>query len=162
MAVGDYFLKLEGIEGESADDKHKKEIDIQSFSWGASNSGTMAMGGGGGAGKVTFQDIHFTKNVDKSSPNLLKYCATGKHITKGTLTVRKAGDKQQEYYKVNLTDVMISSYQAGGHGGDPAVTDSFSLNFAKIEFEYFPQNEKGGLEGRVAGGWDLKANKVVG
>jgi type VI secretion system secreted protein Hcp len=160
MAVTDYFLKLDGIEGESQDDKHKKEIDVLSFSWGASNSGSMAAGGGGGTGKSSFQDFHFTKGADKASPNLFQSCASGKHIPKAVLTVRKAGEKQQEYYKITLSDVLVSSYQAGGHGGDGAVPESFSLNYSKIEFEYAPQKKDGTLEGKVYGKWDVKANKV--
>jgi type VI secretion system secreted protein Hcp len=160
MAQSDYFLKIDGIEGESKDDKHKKEIDLQSFSWGVNNSGSMAVGGGGGTGKSSFQDFHFTKLVEKSSPNLMQACATGKHIPKAVLTVRKAGEKQQEYYKITLSDVLISSWQNGGHGGDGTVPESFSLNFSKIEFEYKPQDSKGGLEGSLFGKWDVKANKT--
>ena len=67
-AASDYFLKIDGIDGESTDDRHKGEIDIQSFSWGVSNSGSMSSGSGGGAGKASFQDIHFTRQLDKASP----------------------------------------------------------------------------------------------
>ena len=52
MAV-DYFLNLGTVEGESADHKHKGEIDLQSWSFGATNAGSFSMGGGGGAGKVS-------------------------------------------------------------------------------------------------------------
>ena len=34
MAAVDYFLKFDGIKGESADVKHKDEIDVESWSWG--------------------------------------------------------------------------------------------------------------------------------
>ena len=165
MAVADYFLKLEGIKGESSDSKHKDEIEIESFSWGATNSGSFAHapGAGGGTGKVSFQDIHLTKVVDKASVDLLLFCASGKHLKEANLTVRKAGEDQQEYYKVKLTDVLISSYQSGGSGGGSNLipTDQFSLNFAKIEFSYSPQDAKGKLASPSRSGWDLKANKKV-
>jgi len=165
MAVTDFFLKLDGIKGESTDAKHKDELDIDSFSWGAVNSGSFsqATGKGGGTGKVSFQDVHFTKKTDKSSTDLMLHCASGKHIGKAQLTVRKAGEDQQEYYKVLLTDVLVSSYQSGGHGGsgDVIPTDQFSLNFAKIEFSYSPQDAKGKLASQSKSGWDLKANKKV-
>ena len=164
MATKDYFLKLDGIKGESTDSKHKGEIEIESFSWGETNTGSFssAPGAGGGTGKVSFQDLHLTKLADISSTNLMYHCASGKHITEATLTVRKAGEQQQEYYKVKLSDVLVSSYQSGGHsGGELIPTDQFSLNFAKIQFEYYPQDAKGKLGSPEKAGWDLKANKKV-
>ena len=87
MAI-DMFLKIEGVEGESTDKSHQGEIDILSWSWGMSQSGTTHMGGGGGSGKVSVQDLSLTKYIDKSSTVLLTHCATGKHIPKAVLTVR--------------------------------------------------------------------------
>src|SRR5262245_54497218 len=143
----DYYLKIDGIEGESEDDKHKGAIELQSFSWGETQQGTMAFGGGGGAGKVQFQDIHCASHTSKASPKLAIACATGQHIPKVVLTVRKAGGNQEDYYKVTLTDVLVSSYQSGGSEGANAVPmDQFSLNFATIEFEYKPQKNDGSLE----------------
>ena len=90
MAV-DIFLKIKGIEGESKDASHKGDIDILGFSWSGSQSGTMHGGGGGGSGKVSVQDVSFSKYVDKASPNLIAYLCSGKHVTEATLIVRKAG-----------------------------------------------------------------------
>ena len=161
MAAVDYFLKIDGIEGESADDKHKGEIDIQSFSFGVANSGSHAGGGGGGSGKSSFQDLHFTTHVSKASPKLFLACATGEHIKKAVLTVRKAGKDQQEYMKVTLEDLLVSSYQDGGHEGSVFPSDQFALNFAKIEFDYKEQKSDGTLGGSVKTGYDVKANKKV-
>src|SRR6266542_976170 len=97
MAAVDFFLKLEGVDGESADSKHKGEIDVESWSWGESQSGTHGAGGGGGAGKVSMQDFHFVMKVNKASPKLMLACATGQHIKEATLTCRKAGKDQQEF-----------------------------------------------------------------
>src|SRR5262252_6314875 len=116
MAAVDYFLKIEGIDGESFDSKHKGEIDIHSWSWGATQQGAHAAQGGGGAGKVSMQDFHFTMNVNKATPKLMLACASGEHIPKAVLTCRKAGKEQQEYLKVTLTDLLISSFQTGGRG----------------------------------------------
>ena len=71
MAQVDYFLKIEGVDGESTDDKHKGEIELESFSWGETQRGTAGHGGGSGAGKVMPQDFNFVKKVDKASPVLL-------------------------------------------------------------------------------------------
>ena len=160
--ASDYLLKIDGIKGESTDSKHKDEIEIESFSWGASNPGSFASASGGGAGKVNFQDVHFTSRVNVASPNLMLACATGQHIKSAILTVRKAGKEQQEYYIVKLSDMLVSSYQSGGSEGSNALpVDQFALNFAKIEFEYKSQKPDGTLGAPVKGGYDLKANKKI-
>src|SRR2546422_10518761 len=114
MALVDYFLKIDGAPGESADAKHKDEIQVLSFSFGESQAGTMAFGGGGGAGKVHMQDFHFMMNVNKASPKLFLACATGDHIPKAVLTGRKAGKDQQDYLKVTFTDLLVSSFHTNG------------------------------------------------
>lgn len=159
MANVDYFLKIKDIEGESGDGQHKNEIDIESWSWGESNSGSQAYGGGGGAGKVSMNDFSFTMRVNKASPKLLLACANGSHIKEALLTCRKAGKEQQEYLKVKFTDLLVSSFQTGGSAGDVVPVDQISLNFAKIEYEYYPQKPDGTLDAKVPVHWDLKQNK---
>ena len=160
MAAVDYFLKIDGVKGESKADKHKDEIDIESFSWGATQSGTFALGGGGGAGKVSMQDFHFTMPVNKASPALFLCCAQGDHVKNAVLTCRKAGKEQQEFMKVTMSDILVSSFQTGGHGsGDVVPTDQISLNFAKIEVEYKEQDASGKLTGSVKKWFDLKQVK---
>lgn len=162
MASVDYFLKIDGIDGESMDAKHKAEIQIESFSWGATQGGSHSSGGGGGAGKVSMQDFHFVMKVNKASPKLMLSCATGEHIKKAVLIARKAGKDQQEYMKVTFSDILVSSFQTGGSGhGDVMPTDQISLNFAKIEFEYKEQKPDGSLGGAIKAGYDLKLNKTV-
>jgi type VI secretion system secreted protein Hcp len=162
MALFDAFLKIDGIEGESADAKHKGEIDLHSFSWGESNAGTFSVGGGGGAGKVSMQDLHFTMHINKASPKLFLACASGEHIKKATLTCRKAGKDQQEFLKYDLSDILIASYQTGGSsGGSEVPMDQISLNFSKIEMGYKEQKADGTLGGEVKAGWDVKGNKKV-
>ena len=154
----DAFLKIDGIKGESADSKHKGEIDIMSFSWGASQTGVSATGGGGGAGKVHFQDIHFVKKSDASSPLLMLHCAQGAHIKEGNLVVRKAGGSQLEYLKIKLTDILVSSYKEHGsiHKGDEIPMEEVSLNFAKVEYSYQPQGADGKAQGgHILAGWDV-------
>jgi type VI secretion system secreted protein Hcp len=158
MATVDYFLKIDGIQGESKADKHEDEIDIKSFSWGETQSGTFAVGGGGGAGKVSMQDFHFTMPVNKASPALFLACAQGDHIKNAILTCRKAGKKQQEFLKFTLSNVLISSFQIGGTGGF-VPTDQISLNFAKIEVEYKEQDATGKLTGSITKWFDLKSMK---
>ena len=154
----DMFLKLDGIDGESRDSKHKGEIEIESFSWGASNSGSAAHGAGGGAGKVSMQDFSFVTRVSKASPKLFLACASGQHIRSGLLTVRRAGERQEEFLKVTMTDVLVSSWQQQGSAGDEVPTDQVSMNFAKIKVEYTEQSSTGASGETTSAGWDVKAN----
>ena len=160
MAV-DYFLKIAGIEGESPDSKHKNEIQLESWSWGETQQGGHAAGGGGGAGKVAMQDFHFVMKVNKATPKLMLACANGEHIKEAILSVRKAGKEQQDYLKITLNDILVSSYQTGGSHGDVVPSDQISLNFSKIQFEYKEQKPDGTLGSAVKTGYDLKANKPV-
>jgi type VI secretion system secreted protein Hcp len=158
----DYFLEIDGIKGESNDSKHKDKIQLMSWSWGESQSGSFATNAGGGAGKVNMQDFSFAMTMNKASPEIMLACATGKHIKKGQLICRKAGEKQQEYLKIHFTDLLISSYQTGGAGGgDELPVESISFNFATIKFEYAPQKADGTLDTPVIRGYDVKQNKTV-
>ena len=161
MAAVDYFLKIDGIAGESTDAKHKGEIELFSFSWGETQAGTGAgPGAGGGAGKVTMQDLHVATRVSKASPQLMLACATGKHIKLATLVARKAGKDQQEFLVYKFTDILVSSYQTGGSQGE-VPTDQISFNFARIEVEYRAQKPDGSLAAPEEAGWNVKANKPV-
>jgi type VI secretion system secreted protein Hcp len=160
--ASDYLLEIDGIEGESQDTAHPRTIEISSYGFGESHAGSFASGTGGGTGKVAMQDMNFTAQTSKASPNLFQACASGKHIKKATLYVRKAtGDGGQlEYYKIELTDVVVSScHTSGTTGGDHNLpTDQFSLNYAKIEQEYKPQDNDGRLGAAVTAGWDVQKN----
>lgn len=157
MAV-DMFIKIGDIKGESQDDKHKDEIDVLAWSWGMSQSGTMHAGGGGGAGKVSVNDVSFTKWVDKSTPNLMLSCMQGDHIPEAKLVVRKAGTNPLEYIEIKMTDVLITSVSTGGSGGEDRLTENITLNFAKVEYKYTPQKKDGSKDTPIPVGWDIAAN----
>ena len=160
MAV-DYFLKIDGVPGESMDSKHKGEIELLSWSWGATQTGTAAVGGGGGAGRVDFRDFKFLKYLDKASPKLMLGCATGQHLKSALLYCRKAGGEQQEYLKITFSDVMVSSYQPSGTATEaqPLPMEEIAFNFGKIEMEYREQKQDGTLGGAVSANYDLKGRK---
>ncbi len=160
--ASDYLLELDGIKGESDDAQYTDAIEVNAFSWGVSQAGSFGRGGGGGSSKADFQDITFTLETGKSAPLLMVATATGKHIPKATLHVRKAGENPQEYYTLKFTDVLVSSYQSGGMaGGDSIPQDTFSLNFGKVEFSAKEQKEDGTLGPEVKAGFDLKKNQKV-
>lgn len=158
MAV-DMFLKLEGIDGESVDATHADSINIISWNWGASQSGTTHMGAGGGAGKSSFQDISITKYVDKSSHALLKHLAKGTHINEGTLTVRKAGDSPLEYIVLIMTKCIITSISTGGAGGEDRLSENITINFEEFEFKYTPQKDDGSPDSPLPFKYNIAENQ---
>jgi type VI secretion system secreted protein Hcp len=162
----DAFLKIDGVPGESLDDKHKDWIEILSFSHGISQPASMTASsvGGATAERVNMGDFSIVKFVDKASPKLHEQCCSGKHIKDVTIELCRAGGDKLKYMEVKLEQVIISSVNAGGtsqgSGGFP--TESVSFNFGKVKWTYTQQKrDDGSGGGNVAGGWDLIANKVA-
>lgn len=151
-AAFDAFLEIEGIPGES--ETKPDAIDILSYSWGLTQTGSMSGGSGGGTGKVSMQDIHFVKKSDKSSPKLMERCCNGTHFPKAILTLRYQPDPSPEgtpadtqYMQYTLENVLVSSYSMGGassssSSGDPLPVEQLSLNFTKITYDYMRTGSK--------------------
>lgn len=158
MAV-DMFLDIEGeIEGESQDSVHERTIDVLSWSWGLSQSGSFHAGGGGGAGKANFQDINLTKWVDTSTPVLMLYCANGDHFPSAKLYVRKAGATPLEYLMIEMTDVLVTAVSTGGSGGEDKLTENVTLNFGAVSVNYKEQLADGSGGPAKTFPWDIAAN----
>lgn len=159
-AADDVFLKITGIDGESTDAKHAKEIVLLSYTQSFTNPGSAAGGGGGGAGKVSCGDVKVTKLVDKASPFLIAGVATGKHYSKAVITFRKAGKAQIEYYTVTLNDVLLDAITQTDASPTDATTilEQVSISAAKFQFEYKPQNPDGSVGAGVKFGWDCARN----
>jgi type VI secretion system secreted protein Hcp len=159
VAAIDYFLHIDGVEGESLDAKHPAWIDVDSWSWGETQSGAGYGGGGGGTGKVSMQDFHFVSRMSKASPKLFLACAAGEHFKEARLVARKAGKGQQEFLSWTFSDVLVSSYQSSGsETAETMPLDQISLNFAKVQVEYKAQKADGSLDAPIRAGWDVKAN----
>jgi type VI secretion system secreted protein Hcp len=154
-AAFDAFLKLEGVPGEALATGHKDEIVIDSFSMGVSRP---AATGGTQTGRAQFSDISFSHRLDKASPILMLRCAQGTHIPTAVLTCRTVGARQDIFYVIRLTDVVVTSVSIGGAAGGDRPTETFSLNYARIEWEYIPQLPTGGLGDPVRATWNLQAN----
>ncbi|MDP9281492.1 MAG: type VI secretion system tube protein Hcp [Chloroflexota bacterium] len=138
MAQFDYFLKIEGIKGESVDDKHKDEIDVLSFSWGVSQTSVRSGAGGAAAGKAQLQDFHFTMLINKASPQLFLATADGHHIKQATFVgeTRNTDRGGDQFFKYTFTDVLVSSYQDSGNAN--GVIDASALRFADVKVEATP------------------------
>jgi type VI secretion system secreted protein Hcp len=157
----DMSLKVAGISGESKDSKHSGEIDVLSWGYAVSQSSSAHTGGGGGVGKANFSEFVFTHYVDKSTPNLMKYCASGKHISEVVLSCSKVGDGAQQYMTVTMNDVLVTHVRPVGATNSPRVIEEVGLSYAKIKVEVKEQNGDGSLGAATTGAWDVKQNKAA-
>ncbi len=156
-AASVYFLQIGDIKGESVDKNHKDWIDINSFSWGISNSGPVGSGGGGSSGKAIFAPLSWTQQLDKSVPSLFLAVASGTHFKNATLDVQQSGVKSSGvFFQMSFDDVIVTSLGLSGAGDVPSV--NATLNSSKITMTYRPQKADGSLGTAVIGGWDLKKN----
>jgi len=158
MAIVDMFLKIDGVDGEAQDATHKNEIQLLSWSFGATNAGSASTGLGMGSGRATMQDFHFVMTTQTASSKLFQACATGDHIKSALLTCRKAGGKQQEYLTWKFTDILVSSFQTGG-SGEVLPQDQISFNFTQVDVTYKIQNQDGSLGAAFQAGYNIKTQQ---
>jgi type VI secretion system secreted protein Hcp len=156
--TADAFLKLDGVPGESADAKHKGEIELESFSFGVKQTGTTSSGGGGGAGKADFSSFSFDKLYDASSPKLFLGTASGEHFKSAVITFRKRGGEQQEFLTYKFEDVQLEHYGQGGKE-EPPLLEDVGFTARRIEISYRPQKADGSLDDPIKASWDIAANK---
>lgn len=159
-SLQDFFIKIAGIDGESKDSKHTGWIDVLSFNYGVSQSSSTFTGGGGGVGKASFDALSFTHYVDKATPNLMQYCASGKHIATIEVSCCKVGDGSQEYMRITLNDCIITHAGPSGSTDDARVKETVSISYSKIKVEVKEQNANGSMGAAVTGTWDVKQNKA--
>jgi type VI secretion system secreted protein Hcp len=157
MAV-DYFLKLDGIQGESQDSNHKDEIQIMSWSWGASQVSSVAGTGGSGAGKASLSDFSIMTNFDKATPKFFKSVCQGTHLKSGTMSAVKAGANGKPYLKVDFKELFVTHLQISASSEVPTVSISFSYN--QIAIDYSTQNEQGNITSTGPVTYNTKENKL--
>jgi type VI secretion system secreted protein Hcp len=161
----DAFIQLEGIKGESTDDKHKDWIEIQNYGFGASQSlsNTASSVGNLSSARVNIQNFTFTHNLDLASVKLFEYCCTGQHVPKVTVTLNRSGGDKIKYMEYKMSDVLISSVSRGGdtQSSEDVPIECVTLAFGKLEMTYTKVGIDGKAAGNASAGWDLKANKKV-
>lgn len=156
--ASDYFLRIDGIPGESTDAKHKGEIELLSWSWGESNAGGGGGGGGAGRGKPSLSSFSYLANFSQASPLLMQACLTGQRIKSAVMSARRSGADggAGDYLTFSMTNVLVESCQESADGEAP--TESISLTYGSFHIQYHAQNGDGTLGSPVQAGWDLSKN----
>jgi len=184
MAAVDYFLKVDGIQGESQNKTHKDEIQVLSWQIGGKVPVSATGVGGMAGGKVKFAELVITKVLDKSSPKLLKALCGGQHIKTATLSCCKAGtgNTSSDFVVIKLSDIMISGLEIRTGGAHPSSENSteskdvqskghtqteieaeieeLKLAFSKIEYEYKSQGKDGTFSTSATMSYDVPQNLV--
>ena len=146
------FLQAEGLEGESTNDKFPKAIDVLSWSWGVSNLDGK---------KPFFTSFSIQKNLDRTSPTLMEYAATGQVIPRAKLRVIKlGGDDSPEFLRYCFAGLRVMSIEQSGSSGD-SISESMSFSYEYIVQRYQQQNEDGSLTAPVFGGFDIVKNLIL-
>jgi type VI secretion system secreted protein Hcp len=158
MAV-DFFLKMDGVQGESQDANFKNQIQVLSFSWGASQVSSVGKTGGSGAGKVDLSDFSIMTNFDKATPNLFKSICAGTHVANGTFNAVKSGASGKAYLTLTFSEIFVSSLQVSGSTENPTV--SLSFTYAKMKMEYYTQDDKGNVTLASSVTYDVAQNQTT-
>lgn len=157
----DIYLKIAGITGESQDANHKGWITVDSFTWGASQTGNMSIGGGGGTGKVQYRNLSVQTSIDKATSAILRYISTGKHIDKLELSICKAGGSQIEYCRITLEDILITDVLFSGATPRDLVGVNYQFQAAKVKQQYWEQTSSGIRGAESSTGWNIKENREM-
>ena len=156
----DAFLKLDGVTGESQKQNHKGEIDLMSFSWGASNSSAVGTGTGVSTGKVIVSDFSVMKTTDSSSPVLFQRCCDGTVIPTGNVYLRRQIEGNATIYlQFDFQNVYVTGLNwsgSGGSGDTPSESVTFCFEVGSVD--YSPQLDDGTLGNAIHGGWNVGAN----
>jgi type VI secretion system secreted protein Hcp len=153
------FLALEGVDGESADDRHRGEIELETWAFGVSSSGTAHRGGGGaGVAKAQVSDLSVTKSVDLATPALLEAVASGRRLLRATLTARRTADGQHDYLVIVMAPVLVSSCQLADDGDGAGPRETVHLSFGTVQLTYTSQGADGGAGPSSTFGWDVTKN----
>ena len=138
---------------------HKGEIDVLSWNWDVGQRRARLGGGGSGKGKAIPGHFAFMHHYDKASPVLAKNCAQGKHFP-SVDHHRAQGRRRPEGLPEGHDEGGVHQLGRahGAAGGD--ITESVALSYGYIEFDYKPQDDKGGLGGEVKFGWNVKSTEI--
>ena len=156
MAAFDYFLRIDGIPGESTDAKHKGEIDVLSFSWGEPRPRRRRRRRRR-RGQGRHGPLNVTAHVEGEPAAAAGVRAGQAPQERGADRAQGAARRRLEFLTFSLSDVLVSAYQVGGRDDRAAARlDLARLRADQVEY----RSRRPTVVGAVTkAGWDVKANK---
>ena len=161
--ANDAYLQIDGIKGESADQKHKDWIEVSNVLYAIHQprAESVSTAGGMTSGRADLFPVRFKKLADIASPVLLQTCAAGKTLPKAIFEFLRADGQGNPipYFRIELENLLIASITPdSGDGG--IIIERVQLAYAKIKWNYIRQSIRGGTQGNTSGGWDCSAHRV--
>jgi type VI secretion system secreted protein Hcp len=161
MAI-DVYLQLEGIKGESTDEKHKDWIECQYLDWRISQPmSATSSSNGHTAERCEHSSLAIRKLSDVSTPILLQTCSMGRTIPSAKIELFRADGQgaRIKYFELELTNILVSDVAPEIYEGE-MLSEHLGLKYSKVKWRYTQQKAGGGSGGLTAGGWDLSVNRI--
>ncbi len=140
-AALDTYLKVPGAPGESTDKDHAKEIELLSWSWGATNQGKDG---------VLLAPFTWTQQLDSAFVPLFLGLVNDTEFDPVELAVRRVGERiSSDFFEMTFSDAHVLSLSTSGT--DESVIVTGSMSYSAIAMSYCPQDARGGLGPCVKG-----------
>ena len=163
-AADEIFLRIDGVQGESTDARHRGEIEILSYTQSLTRPAFRGTASVTGDAKLCVP-VTLLKYVDAASPRLIKFLATGEHFKTAAITFRRPGQPPVEYYRVTLDDVIVTELEQSNtrlnfpNPAPPRALEKVTLSAGRVRFEYLTQQPDGKLASKM--GWDCVTNRPI-
>jgi len=140
----DAYLLIAGVNGESQAQGMTNNIELDSWSWGASNPADIG-NKGLSAGKPSLADFTCSFSLDAASYQIVKNLVNGTHVATATFTGRKTGGggNPYNYLIITMTNCFVTNFSTGG-GASGTPSASLSLAYEQIQYQYYTQDSSSG------------------
>ncbi len=163
----DMFLQIDGVKGDSTDDKHKDWIEVTSYNHGVCQAAGASLSAQGAhtGGRADHGDFSLTKRLDSASPNLSLYCCTGKHIPEISIEMCRAMGDKTVFMTYKFKDTIVSSVTQTGASDseDPIPMEEITFRYGQINWAYTKTDITGGGKkgAEIKAGWSTMMNKPM-
>lgn len=158
------YIKYGDIKGDVTAEGHKGTdgwVEVNSFQFGIGRGISSPTGGGSDreSSAPSVSEIVVTKPMDKSSYRWMEESLWGEGVDVQIDFCKTDKDKLEVYTTYKLSDCMVSGYSVSSGGDRPS--ESISLNFTKILYEFHEMKAKNDKGDSPKAGWDIAAAKKV-
>lgn len=158
------YIKYGDIKGDVTAEGHKGTegwVEVNSFQFGVGRGISSPTGGSSDreSSAPSVSEIVVTKPMDKSSYRWLEESLYGEGQAVTIDFCKTDKGKLEVYASYTLEDCMVSGYSVNSGGDRPS--ESLSLNFTKVIFNFSEMGAKNDKGETPKTGWDIAAAKAV-
>lgn len=157
--MAEYYLKIEGVEGDARRSEHAGEIYVESFSLSTFTDTSAPQ-----ENRASSQHgLNISLSTQKASVRLMTASAANEKFKQVVMTMYSHPGAHQQRMRYVFSNARIQSYHIGGSShSDPVGTDNVTLVFSKFDVEFARMQEDGTFGQAVRGGFDYVAMQSVG